>query len=84
MVVPQMAEQRVNAARVADRGLGVRLPRAEAGAQALRDAVVGVAADDRITAAVKEMRRDIESAGGVRAAADVVEAMLPATPNARA
>ncbi|MCY0954782.1 macrolide family glycosyltransferase [Streptomyces sp. H27-S2] len=84
VVVPQMAEQRVNAAQIEELGLGVHLPREEASARALREAVVRVASDDRVAAAVKEMRRQIETAGGVRAAADVVEKALADTPTVSA
>ncbi|MEV0990828.1 macrolide family glycosyltransferase [Streptomyces sp. NPDC049949] len=83
VVVPQMAEQRVNAARIVELGLGVHLPREEATGQALREAVVKVAADAKIAGAVGRMRKQIEAAGGAVAAADVVEKVLADTPMVR-
>lgn len=76
VVVPQMAEQRVNAAQVEELGLGSHLPREQLTGHALRAAVLQVAGDQRIAAAVASLRRDIEAAGGTNRAADVVEKML--------
>ncbi|MFF4104512.1 macrolide family glycosyltransferase [Streptomyces sp. NPDC001903] len=80
VVVPQMAEQRVNAAQVERLGVGLHLPRERATAQALREAVQAVAADARIAGAVAGLRREIDEAGGAEAAADVVEKVLADTP----
>ncbi|MFK0233901.1 macrolide family glycosyltransferase [Streptomyces vinaceus] len=80
VVVPQMAEQRVNAAQVERLGVGRHLPRERATAQALREAVQAVAADARIAGAVAGLRREIDEAGGAEAAADVVEKVLADTP----
>lgn len=80
VVVPQMAEQRVNAAQVERLGVGRHLPRERATAQALREAVQAVAADARIAGAVAGLRREIDEAGGAGAAADVVEKVLADTP----
>ncbi|MGW5850953.1 macrolide family glycosyltransferase [Streptomyces sp. NPDC055254] len=76
VVVPQMAEQRVNAGQVQDLGLGVHLPRERATPGALREAVLSVVSDRRIAAAVAGMRQEIEAAGGAVAAAEVVEKVL--------
>ncbi|MER6778553.1 MULTISPECIES: macrolide family glycosyltransferase [unclassified Streptomyces] len=80
VVVPQMAEQRVNAAQVERLGVGRHLPREQATARALREAVQAVAADARVAGAVAGLRREIHEAGGAAAAADVVEKVLADTP----
>jgi MGT family glycosyltransferase len=76
VAVPQMAEQRVNAAQIAELHLGVHLPREEATAAALRAAVLRVTTDDTIAAGVRAMQAHIAESGGAPAAADVVERML--------
>ncbi|MFJ3159866.1 macrolide family glycosyltransferase [Streptomyces kanasensis] len=80
VVVPQMAEQRVNATQVRELGLGVHLPREEATARALREAVTAVAGDEDIAASLAGMRCRIEEAGGAVAAAQVVEKVLADRP----
>ncbi|WP_455770122.1 macrolide family glycosyltransferase [Streptomyces cinereoruber] len=80
VVVPQMAEQRVNAAQVEKLSAGRHLPREQVTPQALREAVRAVAADARIAGCVARLRREIEEAGGAVAAADVVEKVLADTP----
>ncbi|MFI6148617.1 macrolide family glycosyltransferase [Streptomyces sp. NPDC051109] len=80
VVVPQMAEQRVNAGRVRELGVGQWLPREQATAQALRDAVRAVMQDGQVAAAVAGLRQEIEAAGGAAAAADVVEKVLADRP----
>ncbi|MFJ4185367.1 macrolide family glycosyltransferase [Kitasatospora sp. NPDC089509] len=73
VAVPQMAEQRVNAARLAQLGLGVHLPRERADATALAEAVRQVSRDPAVAAAVATMQADVRASGGATAAADVVE-----------
>ncbi|MCX4546674.1 macrolide family glycosyltransferase [Streptomyces sp. NBC_01565] len=80
VVVPQMAEQRVNAGQVEQLGVGRHLPREQVTAQALREAVQAVADDQRIAGAVAGLRQEISQAGGAAAAADVVEKVLADTP----
>ncbi|MFI6106344.1 macrolide family glycosyltransferase [Streptomyces sp. NPDC051310] len=82
VVVPQMAEQRVNAEQVERLGLGVHLPRERATAEALRQAVLAVGSDERMAAAVAGMRQEVRAAGGAEAAAQVVEKVLADRPNA--
>ncbi|MYW43857.1 hypothetical protein GT346_11090 [Streptomyces sp. SID161] len=82
VVVPQMAEQRVNAGQVEELGVGCHLPRERATAAALREAVGTVMEDPKITDAVASLRQDIRSAGGAAAAADVVEKTLAEGPMA--
>lgn len=73
VAVPQMAEQRLNAARLAELGLGVTLDRADVTAQALHNAVLEVTSDSRIGANVREMSGIVRGYGGAAAAADVIE-----------
>lgn len=72
VVVPQHGEQAVNADRVAELGLGTRLGRGGIRAEAVRDAVLKVAADPGIAGRVREMSRSCHRAGGYRRAADTL------------
>jgi MGT family glycosyltransferase len=76
--VPQMVEQEVNAARVAELGLGVRLDPEALTADDLRAAVDAVTGDDAMRAALDRMRDAVREAGGAVAAADAIEAHLAA------
>lgn len=76
VAVPQMAEQRVNAAQIERLRLGVHLPRETVTPEALREAVLRVSSDRDIRAAVADMRREIAAAGGAGAAADLIERAL--------
>ena len=76
--VPQMVEQEVNAARVAELGLGVRLDPEGLTADDLRAAVDAVTGDDALRAALDRMRDAVRAAGGAVAAADAIEAHLAA------
>ncbi|WP_435122593.1 macrolide family glycosyltransferase [Amycolatopsis thermoflava] len=73
VAVPQMAEQRLNAARLAELGLGVTLDRAEVSAQTLHNAVLRVSSDAGIAANVAGMREIVRACGGAAEAADVIE-----------
>ena len=76
--VPQMVEQEVNAARVAELELGVRLDPEGLTADDLRAAVDAVTGDDAMRAALDRMRDAVHKAGGAVAAADAIEAHLAA------
>jgi len=76
VAVPQMAEQRANADRLVELGLGRQLDPARISAAGLWEAVDGVAGDPGIRDRLAWMRREIDDAGGAVAAADVVEAAL--------
>ncbi|MEU9452029.1 macrolide family glycosyltransferase [Streptomyces sp. NPDC048277] len=78
VAIPQMAEQRVNAGRIEDLGLGAYLPREQVTARSLRDAVLRVSKDPAVRAGVAALRAEIERSGGVRAAADLAEDALGA------
>ncbi|RJQ68149.1 glycosyltransferase [Pseudonocardiaceae bacterium YIM PH 21723] len=69
--VPNTPEQRANADRIAELGLGLRLP--EVTAPALRAAVAEVLADTGIRDRLAAMRDDITAAGGTRRAAGLLE-----------
>jgi MGT family glycosyltransferase len=76
IVVPQMVEQEINAARVVELGLGVGLDRRTVDAAQIVDAVRTVAGSDEILANVARMTLNVHKAGGAKAAADAVEAHL--------
>jgi MGT family glycosyltransferase len=73
VAVPQMTEQQANADRIAELGLGVRLPSTDLSAERLRAAVREITTDGRFSAPLREMQDHIQSAGGAPAAADIVE-----------
>lgn len=76
VTVPQMAEQRANADRVVELGLGLRLAPDAATAQALRTSVSGVLADREMRARAGRWREVIGNSGGSHAAADAIESVL--------
>ncbi|MFJ3800382.1 macrolide family glycosyltransferase [Streptomyces sp. NPDC090088] len=78
VAIPQMAEQRVNAGRIEDLGLGTHLPRARVTAESLRAAVLRVAGDPAVRAGLTALRTEIETSGGAVAAADLAEDALGA------
>nr|WP_035838698.1 macrolide family glycosyltransferase [Kitasatospora azatica] len=80
VAVPQMAEQRANAHQIEQLSLGMHLPRELATPQALREAVLQVAADSDVARAVAAMRRQVQEAGGAARAADVIEQALRRQP----
>ncbi|ASO20713.1 MGT family glycosyltransferase [Actinoalloteichus hoggarensis] len=79
VVVPRHPEQYANAERVAELGLGLLLPAAEATGETLRGAVLAAAEDTSTRDRLREMRGELERAGGARAAADRVEALAAAS-----
>lgn len=76
VLVPRTPEQHFVARRAAELGVGRVLTPAEADAEALRDAVLAVAADESTQRRVRELRAETGEAGGAARAADVVEARL--------
>lgn len=76
VAVPQMAEQRANADRIAGLGLGVELDPAGLDADVLWAAVTDVAGASAIRDRLTEMRAEMDAAGGATTAADVVERAL--------
>ncbi|PXY51682.1 glycosyl transferase, partial [Virgibacillus profundi] len=57
IAVPQAVDQPLNAARIADLGLGVHLPKEEVSVPALREALCTVTADPAIGDRLDAMRR---------------------------
>lgn len=76
VAVPQMAEQRVNAAQIEHLRLGVHLPREQATPEALRAAVAKVIASPEIREGLRSLRAELATAGGAAAAADLIEEAL--------
>ncbi|MFJ3973830.1 macrolide family glycosyltransferase [Streptomyces sp. NPDC090021] len=84
VAVPQMGEQRANADRLLELGLGSLLRRPEVTAATLRTAVADLLADPAVRERARAMRRGIQEADGPRTAADLVEAQLrPEQPAVR-
>ncbi|MET7606055.1 macrolide family glycosyltransferase [Streptomyces avermitilis] len=76
VAIPQMSEQRANADRVVELGLGALLHRDRVTAQALREAARGVLGAPSYAERAGWMRERIAASGGAPAAADVVESLL--------
>jgi len=76
IAVPQAVEQPLNAARIAELGLGEHLPMDEVTPEALRAALSRVSSDPRVAERLAAMRKEIEQAGGPCRAADIVESYL--------
>lgn len=71
IAVPQVREQAVNAGRIDQLGLGVRVPSATA--HQLRDVAERVVADPNIRANLDAMKNAIDQAGGAATGADIIE-----------
>lgn len=76
IAVPQMAEQRANADRIAELGLGVALDPEQVEEHSFWTAVNATAADGGIRDRLARMRTEIDRAGGAEAAGDIVEGVL--------
>ncbi|WP_029090498.1 macrolide family glycosyltransferase [Brevibacterium album] len=74
VAVPQMAEQRANADRIAELGLGRTLDPDSLEAEGFWTTVEAVRADPVIAGRCAWMREEIRTSGGASAAADAVEA----------
>jgi len=72
VVIPQMAEQPLNAQRVADLGLGVALQKETVTVELLQQAVARVAGEPSFREKVQRMQQEVRSAGGYRAAVDAL------------
>ncbi|GAA1391970.1 hypothetical protein GCM10009613_35460 [Pseudonocardia kongjuensis] len=79
MALPQMAEQRANADRIAELGLGVTLDPATLTPDRLWSAVQQVSTDPAVRERLSWMAGEIAAAGGAPAAADEIERALPPT-----
>lgn len=76
VVLPQMSEQRANALRVAELGLGRFVSREDATVDSLRAAAAAIEADPDVTDRVRAMRREMRDMDGSKIAADAIEGYL--------
>ena len=76
VALPQMAEQRANADRIRQLGLGRALDPDTVDGDSLWKAVEEVAHDPDVRERLRWMRDRIDEAGGAEAAADAVEGLL--------
>jgi len=80
--IPMFGDHRDMALRVADAGIGVWLDKQKFSAQELREAILRVLHDEAFGNAMATVQRAARAAGGVRRAADLIEAQ--ARPRASA
>lgn len=78
VTLPQVPEQDLNARRVRELGLGELLDADNLDPDAIRDAVLGVAASQRTGERLQWMAGEIAQAGGARAAVDAILAVVGA------
>ncbi|WP_324847111.1 nucleotide disphospho-sugar-binding domain-containing protein [Streptomyces sp. CB02613] len=76
VAVPQMSEQRANADRVVELGLGVLLRRDRVSSEALRGAALEVLGGASYAERAGWMRGRIAASGGAPAAADFLESLV--------
>jgi macrolide glycosyltransferase len=79
VAVPQAWDQLRYAVRIAELRVGRHLPREQATAAALREAVLALAGDPDVAARVAKAREEMCQGGGTIAAADLIEQHLRAT-----
>ncbi|MEU7555745.1 macrolide-inactivating glycosyltransferase [Streptomyces sp. NPDC044571] len=84
VAVPQAVDQFGNADMLQSLGVARHVPREEADAATLREAVLGLVADPQVAARAEAVRAQMAAEGGTRQAADLIEAALPASPPASA
>ncbi|MFH8407723.1 macrolide family glycosyltransferase [Streptomyces sp. NPDC018019] len=75
--VPQAVDQFMNADVLQSLGVARHLPKEQATAHALREAVLGLVNDPQVKAASERVRREVLAEGGAKRAADLIEAELP-------
>lgn len=80
IAVPLAADQMRTGSRIAELGLGRCISRAEATAEALREALFAVTSDQTIVDNLQRMRAEILACGGASRAADIVESEVKAQP----
>jgi MGT family glycosyltransferase len=77
VAVPQAVDQFGNADMLVSLGVARRIDTADATPEALREAVLALAAEPGVARRLGEISREMASEGGTRRAADLVEAALP-------
>lgn len=78
VAVPQAADQFGNADMLQGLGVARHVPKAEATADTLRAAVLGLVGDPEVARRLADIRRDMAGEGGTKLAADLIEAELSA------
>jgi len=78
VAVPEVRDQYVNAARVAELGVGRCLPSEHATAAALRAAVLELVGDPDVARRLRQIQEEMRNAGGTTTAADLIEQRLAA------
>ncbi|MEV6791701.1 macrolide family glycosyltransferase [Streptomyces sp. NPDC051320] len=76
IVVPQAADQFVNADQLVELGVARRIDASEATAATLRTALLELVADPEVTRRSALLRADVRAEGGTGRAADLIEKML--------
>jgi MGT family glycosyltransferase len=79
VAVPQAVDQFGNADMLQSLGVARHLPREEATAEALREAVLALVDDPEVARRLDAVRREMAAEGGARQAADLIEAELDGT-----
>ncbi|MCE0767680.1 glycosyl transferase [Pseudonocardia kujensis] len=77
IAVPQAVDQFGNAALLEALGVGRHVPREEASPARLRQALLELTGSPEVAARCAAVRTEVRAEGGARAAADVVESLLP-------
>ena len=72
VVIPQMAEQPLNAARVDEMGLGLALEKEHVTVELLRQAVERVEREPAFREKAGVLQQEVRGAGGYRRAAEVI------------
>ncbi|KOG54234.1 glycosyl transferase [Streptomyces griseoflavus] len=75
--VPQAVDQFMNADILQGLGVARYIPKAEATADVLREAVLSLVNDSQVAAVSERIRREVAAEGGAKRAADLIEAKLP-------
>jgi macrolide glycosyltransferase len=76
IAVPQAVDQFSNAARVAELGVGVHLPKEQVTPATLRSAALSLVRSPEVAARSRALRDELRAAGGAARAADIIEASL--------
>ncbi|WP_050514716.1 macrolide family glycosyltransferase [Streptomyces rimosus] len=75
--VPQAVDQFMNADILQGLGVARHVPKEEATARVLREAVLGLVNDAQVAAVSERIRREVAAEGGAQRAADLIENELP-------